>query len=245
MLWHRIWPLLPPPPATMATPWRRAMGPCHRTRRRRTLVGRSHIRKKQPTFSYPRVWKRKFSKVNVFSYPKSTFSYLQIFFIPSNLFHTLKIFFILCKTFFIFCKWFSYFQIIFILCKKKFFAKKKIWKSFSYLIASLAFKRYVHLFTIEITSHFVGGSSWQNYVAQSSSSPTGWLWRAPTAPTCQAAEALSPGSMITSSIRVAFLNCQFRATHKFLRVHHVCEETSLSVFYAQAWRHGGLYGARH
>jgi hypothetical protein len=33
--------------------------------------------------------------------------------------------------------------------------------------------------------------------------------------------------MITSSIRVACLNCQFLGTHKFLRVHHVCEETSL------------------
>jgi hypothetical protein len=28
--------------ATMATPWRRALGPCRRTRRRRALVGRSH-----------------------------------------------------------------------------------------------------------------------------------------------------------------------------------------------------------
>jgi hypothetical protein len=33
--------------------------------------------------------------------------------------------------------------------------------------------------------------------------------------------------MITSSIHVASLNCQFRGTHKFLLVHHVCEETSL------------------
>ena len=161
-----------------------------------------------------------------------SFSYLK------NLFHTLQNLFHILQMVFILSNYFHSLQ-------KKILCKKKIWKSFSYLIASLAFKRYVHLFTIEITSHFVGGSSWQNYVAQSSSSPTGWLWRAPTAPTCQAAEALSPGSMITSSIRVAFLNCQFRATHKFLRVHHVCEETSLSVFYAQAWRHGGLYVARH
>jgi hypothetical protein len=28
--------------ATLATPWRRALGPCRRTRRRRALVGRSH-----------------------------------------------------------------------------------------------------------------------------------------------------------------------------------------------------------
>ena len=34
--------------------------------------------------------------------------------------------------------------------------------------------------------------------------------------------------MITSSIRVACLNCQFWGTHKFLRVHHVWEETSQS-----------------
>ena len=34
--------------------------------------------------------------------------------------------------------------------------------------------------------------------------------------------------MITSSIRVACLNCQFWGTHKFLRVHHVWEDTSQS-----------------
>jgi len=34
-------------------------------------------------------------------------------------------------------------------------------------------------------------------------------------------------SMITSSIRVACRNSQFRGTHKFLRVHHVFEETLL------------------
>jgi hypothetical protein len=34
-------------------------------------------------------------------------------------------------------------------------------------------------------------------------------------------------SMITSSIRVACQNSQFRGTHKFLRVHHVFEETLL------------------
>ena len=34
-------------------------------------------------------------------------------------------------------------------------------------------------------------------------------------------------SIITSSIRVAYRNSQFRGTHKFLRVHHVFEETLL------------------
>ena len=34
--------------------------------------------------------------------------------------------------------------------------------------------------------------------------------------------------MITSSIRVACLNCQFWGTHKFLRVHYVWEDTSQS-----------------
>ena len=34
-------------------------------------------------------------------------------------------------------------------------------------------------------------------------------------------------SMITSSIRVAYWNSQFRGTHKFLRMHHVFEETLL------------------
>jgi hypothetical protein len=36
-------------------------------------------------------------------------------------------------------------------------------------------------------------------------------------------------SMITSSIRVACLKCQFRGTHKFLRVYQVFEETLLSA----------------
>ncbi len=36
-------------------------------------------------------------------------------------------------------------------------------------------------------------------------------------------------SMITSSIRVACWNSQFRGTHKLLRVHHVFEETSRSA----------------
>ena len=45
-------------------------------------------------------------------------------------------------------------------------------------------------------------------------------------------------SMITSSIRVACRNSQFRGTHKFLRVHHVFEETLLlSVCAGQSQRH--------
>ena len=45
-------------------------------------------------------------------------------------------------------------------------------------------------------------------------------------------------NMITSSIRVACWNAQFRGTHKFLRVHHVFEETSLSAVCAgQSQRH--------
>jgi hypothetical protein len=36
-------------------------------------------------------------------------------------------------------------------------------------------------------------------------------------------------SMITSSMRVAYWNSQFRGTHKLLRVHHVFEETLLSL----------------
>ncbi len=34
-----------------------------------------HIRKKQPKFSYPRVWNGKFAKIGFSSYPKDTFSY--------------------------------------------------------------------------------------------------------------------------------------------------------------------------
>jgi hypothetical protein len=45
-------------------------------------------------------------------------------------------------------------------------------------------------------------------------------------------------SMITSSIRVACRNSQFRGTHKFLRVHHVFEETLLLwVCAGQSQRH--------
>ena len=45
-------------------------------------------------------------------------------------------------------------------------------------------------------------------------------------------------SMITSSIRVACRNSQFRGTHKFLRVHHVFEETLLlAVCAGQSQRH--------
>ena len=45
-------------------------------------------------------------------------------------------------------------------------------------------------------------------------------------------------SMITSSICVACRNSQFRGTHKFLRVHHVFEETLLlSVCAGQSQRH--------
>jgi hypothetical protein len=36
-------------------------------------------------------------------------------------------------------------------------------------------------------------------------------------------------SMITSSIRVACLNCQFRGTQKFLRIHQVFEETLVVI----------------
>jgi hypothetical protein len=42
-----------------------------------------------------------------------------------------------------------------------------------------------HSFTTERTSHVCGCFLWPNFVAQSSSGPTGWLWPAPTAPTCQ------------------------------------------------------------
>ena len=45
-------------------------------------------------------------------------------------------------------------------------------------------------------------------------------------------------SMITSSIRVACWNAQFRGTHRFMRVHHVFEETLLSAVCAgQSQRH--------
>jgi hypothetical protein len=48
-------------------------------------------------------------------------------------------------------------------------------------------------------------------------------------------------SMITSSIRVACWNSQCRGTHKFLRVHHVFEETLLlSVCAGQSQRHAPL-----
>jgi len=46
----------------------------------------------------------------------------------------------------------------------------------------------IHSFTTERTSHVCGCFLWPNYVAQSSSAPTGWLWPAPTAPTCQASD---------------------------------------------------------
>jgi hypothetical protein len=49
------------------------------------------IRKKQPKFSYPRVWNGKFSKIGFSSYPKGTFSY------PKKQFHTLNFFFIPLK----------------------------------------------------------------------------------------------------------------------------------------------------
>jgi hypothetical protein len=42
-------------------------------------------------------------------------------------------------------------------------------------------------------------------------------------------------SMITSSIRVAYWNSQFRGTHKFLRMYHVFEETLLFEF-TLIWR---------
>ena len=58
----------------------------------------------------------------------------------------------------------------------------------------------IHSFTTERTSHVCGCFLWPNYVAQSSSSPTGWLWPAPTAPTCQASDALSPGSQAWSRL---------------------------------------------
>jgi len=45
---------------------------CSRARR-----SKPRIRKKQPIFSYPRVWKYFFAKIGFFSYPKGTFSYPQ------------------------------------------------------------------------------------------------------------------------------------------------------------------------
>jgi len=60
--------------------------------------------------------------------------------------------------------------------------------SFStHLIASLIVC--IHSFTTERTSNVCGCSLWPNYVAQSSSSPTGWLWPAPTAPTWHASNS--------------------------------------------------------
>jgi hypothetical protein len=58
----------------------------------------------------------------------------------------------------------------------------------------------IHSFTTERTSHVCGCFLWPNYVAQSSSAPTGWLWPAPTAPTCQASDALEPGSQAWSRL---------------------------------------------
>ena len=58
----------------------------------------------------------------------------------------------------------------------------------------------IHSFTTERTSHVCGCFLWPNYVAQSSSAPTGWLWPAPTAPTCQASDALSQGSQAWSRL---------------------------------------------
>ena len=58
----------------------------------------------------------------------------------------------------------------------------------------------IHSFTTERTSHVSGCFLWPNYVAQSSSAPTGWLWPAPTAPTCQASDALEPGSQTWSRL---------------------------------------------
>ena len=67
-------------------------------------------------------------------------------------------------------------------------------------LISLPATLYVHSFTTERSSHLLGCFLWPNYVAQSSSSPTGWLWPAPTAPTCQASDALSPGSQAWSRL---------------------------------------------
>ena len=70
---------------------------------------------------------------------------------------------------------------------------------------SLPDSLYVHSFTTERSSHLLGCFLWPNYVAQSSSSPTGWLWPAPTAPTCQASDALEPGSQAWSRLVVSVL----------------------------------------
>ncbi len=104
---------------------------------RRAGLERHDIRKKQPKFSYPRVWNGKFAKIGFFSYPKGTFSYpwkqfhtFEVCFIPWklfsylytsisylwSLFHTLKTFFIsLCNNFIpcefffvIYCAFISY-----------------------------------------------------------------------------------------------------------------------------------------
>ena len=53
---------------------------------------------------------------------------------------------------------------------------------------------YLRLLTTPITSHLVPGCFFPIYFfAQCSSPPTEWLWLAPTAPKCQASDALSAG----------------------------------------------------
>jgi hypothetical protein len=92
---------------------------------------------------------------------------------------------------------------------------------------------YLRLLTTPITSHLVPGWFFAMYcVAQCSVMlPHGM---SVTGTDCTQMPGIGRtfsgySSMITSSIRVACWNSQFRGTHKFLRVHHVFEETLLSV----------------
>jgi len=89
---------------------------------RRAGLERHDIRKKQPKFSYPRVWNGKFAKIGFFSYPKGTFSY------PWKQFHTLKFVSYLENFFHTFIHQFHTFEVCFI-----------PWKLFSYLYATISY----------------------------------------------------------------------------------------------------------
>ena len=153
-----------------------------------------------------------------FFIPLKTISYPKFFFHTfQSLFHTLKTFFIPlynnfipCEIFFCYILCFHFIPstsisypdhgISYQVAKFSSSTQPISYSSHFPLISSPIIVYCIHSFTTERTSHVCGCFLCPNYVAQSSSAPTGWMWPAPTAPTCQASDALSQGSQAWSRL---------------------------------------------